>query len=272
MSTVRSLKERLDDAGYILNGYIQMSGAFSAELYSRQGWDSVTIDLEHGPFGIDGAIEILRAITASGVFPMVRIPSLDSMVIGTLLDAGVLGVTCAMINTAEDAERLVRYCRYPPRGERGMGRMTRAVLVHGSGYIAAADRLINVFAMIESVEGVANVDAIAAVEGIDGIYVGPTDLAMSMMGRAPQIGVPDPKIDAEVDMAVERVLQRCQARGLIAGIMAPTPEAALRMIDRGFRFITLASDIRALTVQTKTWVEGCRRLVGNRNRPAGKSQ
>ncbi len=272
MSMFRSLKERLDDAGYILNGYIQMSGASSAEVYSRQGWDSVTIDLEHGPFGVDGAIEILRAITASDVFPMVRIPSLDSMVIGTLLDAGALGITCAMINTAEDAERLVRYCRYPPRGERGLGRMTRAVLVHGSGYIAAADKLVNVFAMIESAGGVENVDAIAAVDGIDGIYIGPADLAMSMLGKAPQIGMPDSKIDAAVDKAVERVLQRCQAHGLIAGIMAPTPEAVLRMIERGFRFITLASDIRALTLQTKTWVEGCRQLVGNRNEPAGRSK
>ena len=263
MSTKQGLKERLALNGYILNGYCQMPGPLAAEIYSRQGWDAVTLDLEHGSIGFDSAVAMLQAITASGVVPMVRVPAVDPVMIGMMLDAGVLGITCAAINTAADAVKLVRSCKYPPRGDRGLGRLTRAAVVHGPDYHSRANELTTVFAMIETAEGMKNLDVIAAVDGLDGVYMGPVDLAMSVLGKMPQIGVSDPAVDAVINDAIDRVLQRCASRQLIAGINASTPEEAWRMIQRGFRFITLSSDVRALTLQSKAWVDGLRRLAGN---------
>ena len=171
--------------GYLLNGYCAMPSPFAAEIYARQGWDTVTIDMEHGSIGFDGAVAILQAITASGVVPLVRIPKVDAATIGMLLDAGALGITCAMINTAAEALELVRACKYPPRGIRSLSRVTRAALVYGPDYNALANEFTNVFAMIETAEGLANLDDITAVDGIDGIYVGSVDLAMSVLGRFP---------------------------------------------------------------------------------------
>jgi 4-hydroxy-2-oxoheptanedioate aldolase len=253
--TVQSLKQRMAKRGYILNGYCQMQDAFGAELYSRQGFDAVMLDIQHGLIGYESAVHMLQAMTASGVYPLARMPWADPITIMKMLDAGVLGITCAMINTAADAERLVRYCKYPPRGERSLGPV-RAALIYGDDYVQRANELVNVFAMIETAEAVANVEDIIAVDGIDGVYIGPADLAMSM-GHGVDIGKPAPEVDA----AIEKVLKACTARGLITGMIAPDAERAAALVKRGFRFITLSSELRAMEAQTKAWVTGFRRLM-----------
>jgi 4-hydroxy-2-oxoheptanedioate aldolase len=252
---MRSLKERLAEKKYVLNGYCTMPGTLSAEIYSRQGWDAVTIDMQHGAIGYDFALPILQAITASGVVPLVRVPWLEPGLIMKLLDAGALGITSPMINTAEDAERLVRYCKYPPRGERSTGPL-RASMIYGADYIGRANAMVNVFAMIETAEAVENVEKITAVDGLDGIYIGPQDLSMSL-GKGPR----REELDPEVDAAVERILQQCIKRNLVAGIIAPTPDHALKLIKRGFRFITMSNDARALAAQAKSLVDGVHKLV-----------
>ena len=135
------------------------------------------------------------------------------------------------------------------------GDAIRAQQVYGAGYAEAANAATNVFAMVETLEGLANIDAILDTSGLDGIYLGPGDLALSM-GKPPR----QEGIDPEVDAAIEMVLQKCLARNLATGIIAPNPEHAWKMVQRGFRFVTLASDIRALAAQSKSWVDGFRRL------------
>jgi 4-hydroxy-2-oxoheptanedioate aldolase len=262
MRLARSLKERVALNDYVLNGYCQISSPFAAEVYALQGWDAVTIDMEHGSIGFDGAVAILQAITASGVVPLVRIPAVDTAIIGMLLDAGALGITCAMINTEAEALELVRACKYPPRGIRSLSRSTRATRVHGPDYNVRADELTSVFAMIETADGMENLDEITAVEGIDGIYFGSVDFAMSVLGRFPPAASADPEVDALIDEATRRIVARCKSRGIIAGINAPTVEAAGRMIANGFRFITVSSDVRALELQSKAWIDGVRALAG----------
>jgi 4-hydroxy-2-oxoheptanedioate aldolase len=255
------LKARLAARGLLLNGYIGMPSPFAAEIYARQGWDCVTIDMEHGSIGFDGAVAILQAIAAANVVPMARIPEADAALIGMLLDAGVLGITCAMISTESQARNLVRACKYPPRGIRSMSRVTRAAYIYGADYTVRADELTTCFAMIETAEGLANLEDIAAVEGLDGIYVGSVDLAMSVLGRAPPQGGSDPEIYAVVDGATRRVVAECRKRAIIAGINATSVEAAARLIASGFRFITLNSDVRAMVVQSKAWVDGVRKVA-----------
>ncbi len=248
-----SLKTMLETRQYVLNSYISMPGAFAAELYSRQGWDAVTLDLQHGVIGYDSAVAILQAIAAVDVVPLVRLPWLDPAVIMKVLDAGVLGLVCPMINDAEQAELLVRYAKYPPRGERSLGPL-RAAMLDGEGYAKGANSATTVFAMVETQQGLENLDRILAVEGVDGIYVGPGDLAMSM-GVEPSMQAYDPT----VDRAIDHIAERCAAHGAIAGILASTPEAGHGMIERGFRFLTMSSDARALAGQARAWVQGVRR-------------
>jgi 4-hydroxy-2-oxoheptanedioate aldolase len=253
------LKDRVASQGYVLNGYCQMPSPAAAEIYARQGFDVVTLDLEHGAIGFDMAVEMLRAITPSPALPFARVPDNNASMIGMLLDAGMLGITCAMIDTAADAQALVRACRYPPTGIRSMSRMSRATLVHGGDYTARADTMVTVFAMVETEAGLRNVEAIAAVPGLDGIYMGGVDLAMSRFGRPPSPN--DREVKAYVDEAAARVVRSCNAHGILAGLNATTPEEATGLLDRGFRFVTLSSDVRALALQSKAWVDETRRLA-----------
>jgi 4-hydroxy-2-oxoheptanedioate aldolase len=251
---MRGLNTLVAAKGFVLNSYLQLPGAFSAEVFAAQGWDAITLDMQHGLIGYPDAVAILQAIARTGVLPLARVP-LDSGPIMQLLDAGVLGITCAMINTAAEAERLVQICKYPPRGERSFG-PARAALVHGDDYPAQANALVSVLAMVETAEAVANIDAILGVDGIDGIYLGPADLAQSM-GRP--VGIGD--IDAEVAAAIERVRAACVARDKIVGMIAPDPARAWQLVERGFRFVTLSSDMRALAGTAKAWVDGFRRAA-----------
>lgn len=252
------LRERFAARGYLLNGYCAMPSVAAAEVYARQGWDCITLDLEHGSIGFDAAVAMLQAIAGANVVPMARVPAVDGARIGTLLDAGVLGITCAMVESREQAQALARACRYPPRGGRGLSRSTRATLLHGPGYNAAADDWMTVYAMIESPAGLEALDDIAAVEGIDGLYFGSIDYVTSLLGRFPSIDQSDPGIDAAIADAAARIVAACRSRGIVAGINAMSSDAARKRLAEGFRFITLSSDARALAVQAKAWVDGAR--------------
>jgi 4-hydroxy-2-oxoheptanedioate aldolase len=255
MTSVRSVREIIAEKGHVLSSYCQMPGAFAAEVYARQGWDAVTLDMQHGMISFPDALAMLQSMSASGVTPLVRVPTLDPALIMQLLDAGVMGIVCAMINTPEDARRLVEICRYPPLGARSFG-PARASLLYGSDYGRRANTDIAVFAMVETQEAVRNLDGILAVEGIDGVYIGPGDLALSM-------GVPaEPSArTAAVDDAIALTLSKCVSRGLIAGMLAPDAKAAWDLVGRGCSFITLASDLQALRQQARGWVSDFRALA-----------
>jgi 4-hydroxy-2-oxoheptanedioate aldolase len=129
----------------------------------------------------------------------------------------------------------------------------RAAMLDGDLYAGGANAATTVFAMVETAQALANLDEILSVDGIDGIYVGPGDLALSM-GVEPSMQGYDPK----VERAIDRIAERCAATGAVAGILAPTPEVGARLIERGFRFLTLSSDARALAGQARAWVQGVR--------------
>lgn len=248
MQRARPVPQILREQGYVLNSYLQMPGAFAAEAYSRQGWDAVMLDMQHGVIAYDSAIAMLQAIAASGVTPLVRVPPAVPGLVMQMLDAGALGVVGALVNTRGDAEALVQACRYPPLGARSLG-PARASLIYGDSYVSTANSDITVLAMIETEDAVANTEAILSVPGIDGVYIGPGDLAMSM-GCVPDIGKPDPRVAAAIDC----VRDTCASRGRIVGMIAPTPADARRLIDRGFTFVTLASDLQALRQTARNWV------------------
>ena len=242
------LKARIAAKGHVLNMYVTIPSGFVGEIIAGAGFDAVTLDMQHGLIGYDAALPILTALATQDVVPMVRTPALDPALIMKLLDAGVLGITCATVESAAEATALVRSCRYPPHGERSFG-PARAALLH-ENYTHRADDLITIFAMIESAKGLENLDEILAAPGLDGIYIGPYDLAMSLGTPPTQTG----GFSAEVEAAIDLILQRCRGAGLICGMLAPDGVRAAALAARGFQFITISNDIRALQGMMKTWL------------------
>jgi 4-hydroxy-2-oxoheptanedioate aldolase len=183
---------------------------------------------------------MLQAISTTPTVPLVRVPWLEPVIIMKTLDAGAYGVICPMVNTREDAQRLVACTHSAPRGTRSFGPV-RALLYGGADYAQHANDTIVTFAMVETAQALDNLDAILSVEGLDAVYIGPSDLSLAL-GCTPTFDDLDPKA-AE---AVKHILERAQAHGVVAGIHNGSPEAALKRIAMGFQFVTVSSDARLM--------------------------
>ena len=178
------LRELWNAGKPVINGWCSMPGAFSAELMASMGWDALTIDTQHGVIGYAEMLAMLQAISTTAATPLVRVSWNQPGEIMRALDAGAYGVICPMINDAAECAAFVQACRYPPEGFRSFG-PTRAVVYGGADYFAAANREMLTFAMIETAAGLANVEAIVATPGLDGVYIGPADLSLAIWGGDP---------------------------------------------------------------------------------------
>jgi 4-hydroxy-2-oxoheptanedioate aldolase len=224
----------------VVNGWLTVPSGFSAETMAHQGWDSLTVDLQHGVVDYQAAVSMFQGISTTGTVPMARVPWLDPAHLMKAFDAGAYAVICPMINTAEEAEKLVAWTHYPPRGTRSFGPI-RALLYGGTDYPEHADETIVVFAMIETRQGLDNLDEILKVPGLDAVYVGPSDLSLAL-GCKPTFDDVDPPA-AE---AIEMIVRKATEAGKIAGCHNGTAEFALKRIGMGFRFVTVSSDARLM--------------------------
>lgn len=254
-----NVRARWAEGQGVINGWLSIANSFSAEIMAAQGFDSLTVDLQHGVVDYAGAVTMLQAIRASGVTPMVRVPWLEPGILMKVLDAGAYGVICPMVNTRDDAERLASYVRYPPLGQRSFG-PTRANFSTGGGYAAEANGEIICWAMIETAEALANVDAIAATPGIDGLYIGPADLTLGVTnGRlAPGFDRTEPEM---ID-AIKAILAAAKSAGIRAGLHCGTPKYAAGALGWGFDLITISNDVRLLAAAAGASVAQTRELVG----------
>ena len=233
----------------IVNAWLSIGSAYAAESIGHQGFDAATIDCQHGMIGFETALTMLHALSSTPATPLVRPSQLDPAEIMHYLDAGSYGVICPMISTAADAAALVSACRYPPRGTRSFG-PARGLLYGGSDYRVGADEAIIVLAMIETVEGLTNLDAILAIPGLDGVYVGPNDLSLAM-GFDP---ANEPTVPAVVT-AIEHIRAATRAAGMIAGIFCSDGAAAARRVGEGFDFVTPGNDAALLRRATSEAVK-----------------
>ncbi len=226
-----------------LNGWLSIGNPFTAEIMAAQGYDSLTIDAQHGALDYSNLLPMLQAMRASGVVPLARAPWCEPGIIMKVLDAGAYGVICPMVNTAEQAAEFVSYLRYPPRGQRSFG-PTRANFSAGANYAAEANDEILGFAMIETAQGMDNLDAIAATPGLDAIYVGPADLTLGLsQGRlAPGFDREEP----EMVEALRRIVAACKRNGIRAALHCGTADYATRAIGWGFDMTTVGGDARLL--------------------------
>lgn len=242
-----------------LNGWLSIGNPFSAEIMAAQGYDSLSIDVQHGALDYSAALPMLQAMRASGVVPMARVPWLEPGIIMKVLDAGAFGVICPMVNTAEQAADFVSYLRYPPAGQRSFG-PTRANISAGANYAAEANGEIVGFAMIETATAMANLEAIAATPGLDGLYIGPADLSFSLSeGRlAPGFDREEPDMIA----ALHEILGACKRNGIRAALHCGTPEYAAKAIGWGFDMTTVSGDTRLLAAAAAASVQRFRDLTG----------
>lgn len=237
----RKLKEHFAGGGKAINGWCAIPSPVTAEIVARQGYDMVTVDLQHGLVDYQMALSMLQAIGGFGKPAFCRVPWNEPGIIMKTLDAGFTGVICPMVNTRDDAERFGGACRYTPLGYRSFG-PTRALQVHGADYANTARQLVSAIAMIETAEALDNLDAILTVESIDGVYIGPADLALSL-GYAPSL-LPQ---DEAVLGVIETIRSKTKKAGKIAGIHCGSPQMTSDMLQAGFDFASLLTDFRLFT-------------------------
>ncbi|MBK9360630.1 MAG: 2,4-dihydroxyhept-2-ene-1,7-dioic acid aldolase [Rubrivivax sp.] len=235
-----------------VNGWLAVPNAFSAEVMAHQGWDTLTIDMQHGVIDYAQMVGMLQAISTTATVPIVRVPWLEPGIVMKTLDAGAYGVICPMVNTREDAQRLVSYTHYAPQGARSFGPV-RAALYGGADYATQANQTLVAFAMIETAQALDNLDAILSVEGLDAIYIGPSDLSLAL-GCKPVFDDVDPK----VAQAIDHIVERARAHGVQAGVHNGRPDVALARIARGFRFVTVSSDARILAAGAQDLLQAMR--------------
>lgn len=224
--------------GTAVNGWCAMPSPVTAEIMGRAGFDMMTVDLQHGLVDYQMALTMLQVLQGLPAPVLTRVPWNEPGIIMKCLDAGFAGVICPMINTVDDARRLVQAARYAPLGGRSFG-PTRANLVHGQAYARTANTKVLLLAMIETREALSNLDGILAVEGIDGIYVGPSDLGLSL-GYEPTL---EPTATEVID-AISEIVTRTKAAGRIAGIHTGSPAMIKAMLQQGFDFASLLTDLR----------------------------
>jgi 4-hydroxy-2-oxoheptanedioate aldolase len=253
------LKQLWAEGKPAINGWLSTSSPFVAEIMAAQGYDSLTIDCQHGFVSYDSATAMLQAMRASGVVPMVRVPWLDPGDIMKALDGGAYGIICPMINNRAEADRFVSYMRYPPHGVRSFG-PTRVVFSAGADYGQYADQEVLAFAMIETAEALANLDEIVSTPGLDGVYIGPADLTLGLTGRKYSIGFD--RQEPELVEAIQLVLKKAKAAGIRAGLHNGTPEYAAKAVGWGFDLVTISNDVRLFAGAAQQSVATARKLIG----------
>jgi 4-hydroxy-2-oxoheptanedioate aldolase len=233
MTTINPLLAAWKSPTTSLGGWCTLPGGLAAEVIARQDLDWVCIDQQHGMIDDSTAIDMLQGITAAGKPAIVRVRWNEAPAIMSALDAGAMGVIIPMIETAEDARRAVSACRYPPHGQRSYGPI-RARDVFGSTDPDVLSQVACVV-MIETPEALENLDEILDVPGIDGIYLGPSDLALSL-GEKP--GTTAKILETTMTMVAEKA----RARGIAVGIHTGHGSVAARYVAEGYDFVTCFSD------------------------------
>lgn len=247
-----SLASRLRAGETIHTGWCGMGVPLIAEMIAREGFPAVNLDQQHGMFDMANTIAGIAAVRAGGAAATVRIPLGGVAVASRVLDAGAEGIIAPMINTAEDARVLASATKFPPIGERSWGPM-RALTLTGMDqhdYLAQANAETVIFAMIETRQALENLDAILATEGIDGVFVGPSDLSINLSAGKTL----DPQ-SKEIDALVTKIGEAAKRAGKIAGAYTAGAERANELADRGFRYMAVASDLGFLRAGTASaWI------------------
>src|SRR5712691_7203885 len=254
---MNKLRARLKSGKACVNAWLAIPSGFSAEVMAQCGWDSVTVDMQHGVQDYLSMVQCFQAMGTHPVTPLVRVPWNEPGIIGKVLDGGAWGVICPMVNTPQEAKALASACLYPPSGKRSNGPIRAAMYGEASPYQSIANDQVLIIPMIETQEAIDNIDAILDVPGISGIYVGPSDLGLSL-GLVPKLDRDEPQLLK----IYEKLTAACKKRNLFAGIHNGTAGYAAKMIGKGFRFVTIANDSGLMAMAARAAVAQTRKEAG----------
>ena len=234
------LKARIAAGKANVNGWLAIPSGFSAEVMAQCGWDSVTVDMQHGVQDYQSMVQCFQAMQAHPITPLVRVPWNEPGIIGKSLDGGAMGIICPMVNNAAEAKALADACLYPPKGKRSNGPIRAAMYGEASSYQTTAN------------------DEILSVPGISGIYIGPSDMGFSL-GLIPILDREEPLILG----IYEKLLASCKKHGKFAGIHNGTAAYAARMMKMGFQFCTIANDSGLMARAAREAVTATRKAAGD---------
>ncbi|MEA2721750.1 MAG: 4-hydroxy-2-oxoheptanedioate aldolase [Candidatus Eremiobacteraeota bacterium] len=251
-----ALKRRLAAGETVLGAWLSLPDALAAEAMAQLGWDWLLVDMEHGPAALHEAVAMLTAIRTTGVTTFVRPAWNESSQIQRVLDLGWMGVVVPVVDTADDARKVVRDARFSPLGERSRGgvRIGYAFSTTPATYFERANDEVLVLVQVETETAVSNLDAILAVDGIDGVFVGPNDLAGSAGKRWPDVWDRD---DAYMG-SIRRVADATNGARKITGILARDTAMAQQVAAMGYRFIGISSDVNYMTGAAKRALDEAR--------------
>jgi 4-hydroxy-2-oxoheptanedioate aldolase len=257
------VREIWREGGAVINGWCGIPSGFAAEIMAHMGWDSLVVDTQHGVVDYQTMVAMLQGISTTSVVPMVRVPWNDPAAVMKALDAGAYGIICPMVNSRSECDAFVGACRYPPRGYRSSGPI-RAALYGGADYHEKANETILAMAMIETAEALDHLDEILSTPGLDGIYVGPSDLSLSF-GLPPGLD----KSDERMLAALTKIVEGCKRHKVVPGIHTGSTAYAKKAIAMGFRFVTLLGDARLLTMAGQQVVREMREGAPAPAKPSG---
>jgi 4-hydroxy-2-oxoheptanedioate aldolase len=243
-----SLARRLRAGETVYSGWCGLASPLVAEVIAREGFAAVTVDMQHGLWDISETVGAIAAIRHGGAAPVVRVPLSDFATASRALDFGAEGIISPMINTPADARAFVAATKYPPLGERSWG-PHRATMLAGLAdqkiYLSEGNEATFTLAMIETRAALDNVAAIAATPGIDGLFLGPSDLSIAL-----SLGATIDPMSGDVDRELERIADAARQEGKILGAYCHSAERAVALARRGVRFLAVGSDLGFLRAGT----------------------
>jgi len=243
------IRAKLQSGARTCGAFLQINSPIAAEIMGQAGFDWLIVDLEHGPVDLGSLVQQFQAIGCGGTSaPFVRAPSNDTTTIKRILDTGARGILVPSVNTRADAEAVVDACLFPPDGVRGAAKSPRAAGYGRSGrdYFAAANQTLTIIVSVETTEALANLDAILAVPRIDGIFIGPMDLAVSMGFW----NVDAPEVQAAIKLIEAKVL----ASAKFLGTISTDWSQAQALYEMGYQWLILMQDGLTLAAQARTTV------------------
>lgn len=253
MAAPFALARRLRAGETVFTGWCNIASPLVCETLAREGFSAVAIDQQHGLWDTAATVNAIAAIHLAGASPIVRVPLAQFATVSRVLDFGAEGVIAPLINTPADARAFVAAAKFPPLGERSWGphrAMTLGGMADPKTHLREANDLTVTLAMIETRTALDNLDTIVATPGIDAVFVGPSDLSITLSGGA----VLDPH-SAEVERALDRIVAAAQKAGKVPGAYCQNAERAVALAARGFRFLAVGSDLQFLRAGTAEQVK-----------------
>ena len=242
------MKSKLNAKELAIGTWIASGSPNVVDLMRNLAFDWFVLDMEHSPITIETVCSMIQVLNGSKIAPLVRVGQTDQGLLKLVLDTGAHGVVVPLVNTAEEAEKAVKFCKYPPRGVRGVaGTRASDYAINLGSYLRTANDQTTVIAQIETPQAVQNIKEILAVDGIDVAFVGPSDLTMTL-------GLIDNRSDPRVAEAMMKVVKACEDAGKTAGVMTGNLDEAKLALERGFRFVSLGTDMRQLTMGARSFL------------------